>query len=174
MRFDKKQNPNMNKIDSVDEDTYLKNLCTGLWMPVQKRRPDVGWGCAGTGGQRSFASLAWSAKGKVTRRERFLPEMDAIIRWQPALGLVERLARSARPPAVRVTATDAAVADIPQLPELLHGVEREVFGDQAYCKEDDREFLEPCGICYRISGYIAARHALRVLVDYSDNDRFCA
>jgi hypothetical protein len=27
--------------------------------------------------QRTFASMTWSAKGKVTRRERFLAEMDA-------------------------------------------------------------------------------------------------
>ena len=30
--------------------------------------------------------------------------------------------------------------DITQLADLLHGQEREVFGDQAYWKEDDREF----------------------------------
>jgi hypothetical protein len=29
--------------------------------------------------QRTFASLAWSSKGKVTRRERFLAEMDQVI-----------------------------------------------------------------------------------------------
>jgi hypothetical protein len=28
-----------------------------------------------------FASLAWQAKGKVTRREQFLAEMDAVIPW---------------------------------------------------------------------------------------------
>ena len=33
------------------------------------------------GDQRTFASMAWSAKGKVTRRERFLAEMDAVIPW---------------------------------------------------------------------------------------------
>jgi IS5 family transposase len=44
-----------------------------------------------------------------------------------------------------VRATDAAVADITQLPELLHGQEHEVFGDQAYWKEDDRQFLESLG-----------------------------
>jgi transposase, IS5 family len=49
-----------------------------------------------------------------------------------------------------VRATDAAVADISQLSELLHGQEREVFGDQAYWKEDDREFLESWGIRYRV------------------------
>jgi IS5 family transposase len=41
------------------------------------------------GAQRSFASLAWSAKGKVTRRERFLAEMDAVIPWRRLLGLIE-------------------------------------------------------------------------------------
>ncbi len=48
--------------------------------------------------QRTFASMAWRAKGKITRRERFLPE-------------------------------------------LSHGEERAVFGDQAYWKEDDRKLL---------------------------------
>jgi IS5 family transposase len=38
--------------------------------------------------QRTFASLAWSAKGKVTRRERFLAEMDAVIPWSRLLGLI--------------------------------------------------------------------------------------
>jgi IS5 family transposase len=39
--------------------------------------------------QRTFASAAWSAKGKVTRRERFLAEMDAVIPWSRLLGLIE-------------------------------------------------------------------------------------
>jgi transposase, IS5 family len=50
-----------------------------------------------------------------------------------------------------VRATHAGVADITQLPELLHGQERELFGDQAYWKEDDREFLEEWGVRYRIN-----------------------
>jgi IS5 family transposase len=50
-----------------------------------------------------------------------------------------------------VRATNAAVADITQLPDLLHGQEREVFGDQAYWKEDDRAFLESWGVRYRIN-----------------------
>jgi transposase, IS5 family len=32
--------------------------------------------------QTTFESLAWSGKGKVTRRERFLAEMDAVIPWR--------------------------------------------------------------------------------------------
>jgi hypothetical protein len=31
------------------------------------------------GSQRTLASIAWSANGKVTRRERFLAEMEAVI-----------------------------------------------------------------------------------------------
>lgn len=39
--------------------------------------------------QRSFAGLAWSTKGKVTRRERFLAEMDAVIPWARLMRLIE-------------------------------------------------------------------------------------
>ncbi len=33
--------------------------------------------------------MAWNGKGKVTRRERFLAEMDAVIPWARLLGLIE-------------------------------------------------------------------------------------
>jgi transposase, IS5 family len=39
--------------------------------------------------QTTFASAAWDRKGKVTRRERFLGEMDAVIPWARLLGLIE-------------------------------------------------------------------------------------
>ena len=39
--------------------------------------------------QRTFAGIAWSQKGKVTRRERFLAEMDAVIPWAQLLALIE-------------------------------------------------------------------------------------
>jgi IS5 family transposase len=241
------------------------------------------------GNQRTFASMAWQAKGKVTRRERFLAEMDAVIPWTRLLGLIaphypkagngrqplgmekmlriyflqqwfnlsdpqaedaiydsesmrrfarvelgdevvpdestilrfrhllerhgltqaifdsitglleerRRLLRSGtivdatiiaapsstknasatRDPEMKQTrkgknwhfgmklhigadkrgivhtvrATNAAVADITQLPDLLQGQEREVFDDQAYWKEDDRAFLESWGVRYRIN-----------------------
>jgi IS5 family transposase len=41
------------------------------------------------GEQRRFASLAWSAQGKLTRRERCLAEMDAVIPWRRLLALIE-------------------------------------------------------------------------------------
>src|SRR5208282_39586 len=239
--------------------------------------------------QRTFASMAWAHKGKVTRRERFLAEMDAVIPWTRLLALIEphypkagngrqplglekmlriyflqqwfnlsdpqaedaiydsesmrRFARvelgdevvpdestilrfrhlleqhglskaifdavadlleerrlllrsgtivdatiiaapsstknasASRDPEMKQTrkgknwyfgmklhigadkrgivhtvrATAASVADITQLPELLHWQERELFGDQAYWKEADRKFLEAWGVRYRIN-----------------------
>src|ERR1700745_364873 len=47
------------------------------------------WGGVVMGKQRRFASMAWSAKGKGTRRERFLAEMDAVIPWARLLRLIE-------------------------------------------------------------------------------------
>jgi IS5 family transposase len=39
--------------------------------------------------QQTFAGLAWKDKGKVTRRERFLAEMDGVIPWTRLLALIE-------------------------------------------------------------------------------------
>ena len=39
--------------------------------------------------QTTFASLAWTHKGKVTRRERFLSEMDAVMPWARLAALIE-------------------------------------------------------------------------------------
>lgn len=39
--------------------------------------------------QTTFASAAWERKGKVTRREKFLAEMDAVIPWESILSLIE-------------------------------------------------------------------------------------
>ena len=41
------------------------------------------------GVQRTFAGLAWSQKKKVTRRERFLAEMDAVVPWARLVALIE-------------------------------------------------------------------------------------
>lgn len=39
--------------------------------------------------QTTFASAAWEKKGKVTRRERFLGEMDQVIPWASIVALIE-------------------------------------------------------------------------------------
>ncbi len=38
--------------------------------------------------QRTFASIAWQQKGKITRRERFLAKMNAVIPWPALLALI--------------------------------------------------------------------------------------
>lgn len=50
-----------------------------------------------------------------------------------------------------LTTTDAAQADIQQLPELLHGEERVLYGDQAYWSEGDRQAAEAAGVAYRVN-----------------------
>jgi len=248
--------------------------------------------------QRTFASVAWNSKGKVTRRERFLAEMDAVIPWTRLLALIEphypkagngrqplglekmlriyflqqwfnlsdpqaedaiydsesmrrfagvelgddvvpdestilrfrhlleqhgltqgifeqiqglleerrlllrsgtivdatiiaapsstKNATATRDPEMKQTrkgrnwhfgmklhigadqrgivhtvrATAASVADITQLPDLLHGQERELFGDQAYWREDDRKFFETWGVRYRINRRPTAQRPL--------------
>jgi transposase, IS5 family len=39
--------------------------------------------------QRSFAGIAWTNKGKQTRRERFLTEMDEVIPWKRLFSFTE-------------------------------------------------------------------------------------
>ena len=39
--------------------------------------------------QMTFASVAWNAKGRTTRRERFLAEMNAVIPWTRLTALIE-------------------------------------------------------------------------------------
>jgi transposase, IS5 family len=51
--------------------------------------------------QTTFASMAWAAKGRTTRRERFLAEMNAVIPWAKLSALIEPhypKAGSGRPP----------------------------------------------------------------------------
>ena len=50
-----------------------------------------------------------------------------------------------------LTATHAAEADIKQLPNLLHGEETVIYGDQAYWKEADRQAFEANGVRYRVN-----------------------
>ena len=50
-----------------------------------------------------------------------------------------------------LTTTDAAQADITQLPELVHGFEESLHGDKAYYKESDREAYEALGGQYLVN-----------------------
>ena len=50
-----------------------------------------------------------------------------------------------------LTTTDAAQADISQLPALVHGMEESLHGDKAYYKESDREAYEALGGQYLVN-----------------------
>jgi transposase, IS5 family len=50
-----------------------------------------------------------------------------------------------------VATTHAAAADIQQLPDLLHGEETVLYGDQAYWSEGDRQAAEAAGVRYRVN-----------------------
>jgi IS5 family transposase len=56
--------------------------------------------------------------------------------------------------------THAAAADITQMAALLHGAEREVFGDQAYWKEADRQRFRGQGVRYRVNRRGTHHHPL--------------
>jgi len=59
-----------------------------------------------------------------------------------------------------LTTTDAAAAEIMQMPQLLHGEEREVFGDQAYWSEADRQAANASGVRYRVNRRPTKQHPL--------------
>lgn len=59
-----------------------------------------------------------------------------------------------------LTTTDAAQGDVTQLPRLLHGEERALYGDRAYWKEEDRVLCEASGIRYRVNRRSAPHHPL--------------
>ncbi len=61
-----------------------------------------------------------------------------------------------------LTTTHAAAADITQLPHLLHGQEREIYGDSAYWKNDDRDQFRASGVRYRINRRGCRNRALTV------------
>ncbi|NMF98523.1 IS5/IS1182 family transposase, partial [Aromatoleum toluolicum] len=52
--------------------------------------------------QTTFASQAFDGKKKLTRRERFLGEMDAVVPWSTLLAVIEphypKAGRRGRPP----------------------------------------------------------------------------
>jgi IS5 family transposase len=54
--------------------------------------------------------------------------------------------------------TDAAQMDVSQLPHLLHGEERALYGDRAYWSERDRQLCEAVGVRYRVNRRGTTQH----------------
>ena len=90
-----------------------------------------------------------STKNATTRRD---PEMRQVRQGQTwHFGMKLHVGTDRRGLVHHVTATHAATADITQVDTLLHGEEREVFGDQAYWSEAQRQAFEARGIRYRVN-----------------------
>jgi len=99
--------------------------------------------------QPSFTDVEYGNRRRVSRREQFLETMDATIPWATWVGLIEphyykkgnqwyfgmkaHFGVDSRTKLIHAAvATPANVADSTVLPDLLHGNETRVWGDQAY------------------------------------------
>jgi IS5 family transposase len=98
---------------------------------------------SGTIVEATIIAAPRSTKNAAAARDPELKQTRKGQHWSRGIKLHRGADRYALVHTVRATA--AAVADITELPELLHGQARELFGHQAYWKEDDRQLLESGG-----------------------------
>lgn len=99
-----------------------------------------------------------STKNQAKTRD---PEMRQTKKGNPwYFGMKMHVGTDIRGLVHHVTVTDAAQADINQMPDLLHGKESVVCGDKAYWSEEDRRDLEALGIRYRINRRGSAKNPL--------------
>jgi len=90
-----------------------------------------------------------STKNRAAQRD---PEMRPTRKGQQwHFGMKLHVGTDPRGTVHRLTATDAATADITQLPDLLHGEEEDLYGDQAYWCEAHRDHWEASGGRYRVN-----------------------
>ncbi|HEV7920334.1 MAG TPA: IS5 family transposase [Thermoanaerobaculia bacterium] len=75
-------------------------------------------------------------------------------------GIKEHVGTDRRGVVHSLVTTDAATADITQMEALLHGEEREVFGDQAYWKEAVRQRFRAQGVKYGVDRRGTHHHPL--------------
>jgi IS5 family transposase len=104
---------------------------------------------AGTIVDATIISAASSTKNAAGARDPEMKQGHTGRTWHFGMKLHVGTDRKGR--VHSVTATHAAAADITQMPELVHGEERVVYGDQAYWKEADRQAFEARGVRYRVN-----------------------
>ena len=153
-----------------------------MWCPTRRRSCASATCWSGTGCPRHASRLVnelLTAKGLLLRtgrsvdatiisapsstknapRESAIPEMKQTRKgnnWY--FGMKLHVGTDPKGRVHSLTATHAAVADITELPALLHGAEHVLYGDQAYWKEADRQALEARGVRYRVNRRAAAPH----------------
>jgi transposase, IS5 family len=90
-----------------------------------------------------------STKNKTKSRDPEMKQTKKGNAWH--FGLKVHVGTDTRRLVHSLTVTHAAEADINQMPELLHGDERVVYGDRAYWSDRDRTELERLGVRYRVN-----------------------
>jgi transposase, IS5 family len=104
---------------------------------------------AGTIVDATIIAAPSSTKNATVSRDPEMPQTRKGRNWH--FGMKLHIGADKRGLIHPVRATDARTADITQLPALLHGQEREIFGDQAYWKEADRRAFAARGVRYRVN-----------------------
>lgn len=112
---------------------------------------------AGTIVDATIIAAPSSTKNATQTRD---PEMKQTRKGQQwYFGMKVHVGTDARGVVHSLTTTDAAQADITQLPHLVHGQESTLYGDKAYYKAEDKQSWEAGGGRYRVnkSGKRSAR-----------------
>lgn len=104
---------------------------------------------AGTIVDATIIAAPSSTKNKTKSRDPEMKQTRKGANWHFGMKLHVGTDRKGR--VHHLTATPASAADLSQLPELLHGEERVLYGDQAYWKEADRQAFTARGVRYRIN-----------------------
>ena len=104
---------------------------------------------AGTIVDATIIAAPSSTKNKTGTRDPEMKQTRKGKNWH--FGMKLHIGTDRRGTVHSLTATHAAEADIKQLPSLLHGEESELYGDQAYWKEADRQVFEEQGVRYRVN-----------------------
>ncbi len=104
---------------------------------------------SGTIVDATIISAPSSTKNKTKSRDPEMKQTKKGNQWH--FGMKLHVGTDRRGLVHSLTATDAATSDISQLPDLLHGEETTLWGDQAYWKAADREAFEAAGVRYRVN-----------------------
>jgi len=122
--------------------------------------------------QATFALVVWAKRLKITQREQFLEKMDTMVPWSRLLPLIASLTRDTEMQQTNkakgwhfwikghtgterhgiilgLSTTSANVSRITQIPQLLRGEERDVFGDHANWSEARGKAALAKGLCHR-------------------------
>ena len=104
---------------------------------------------AGTIVDATIISAPSSTKNATKSRDPEMKQTRKGKNWH--FGMKLHIGTDRRGTVHSVTATHAAASDRSQMPELLHGEETVIYGDQAFWKEADRQAFEAQGVRYRIN-----------------------